>query len=252
MDDSIKIIAAAWHLNAALTAVAGLLFIYALKKEPFKLFVHAWESKNRNIELAKALLESKVLSKEIAGLVQATLEHDVFLKYYRIGVGNDLRRAMVALERRFRGKILWRDIRAARFRMDVKDGQLVVQTNTFDRGYFFFARGAAMFLFGIAALMGLFASGGWIPELNMAFGGLGVFLVAMTYVGLGMLLVIVTRPFGAASKIQHLLAGKISGNSAQNGTMILPQRRLNQHNHSRSSVAPRQSMKISRPRIKRP
>ncbi|MGS3149722.1 hypothetical protein ACB268_02605 [Aeromonas sanarellii] len=81
-----------------------LAIYYILKKEPFKIFAHFSDRKDKEHELAKALLESGKLGKEANDFLREHLEKIAFHRYYGIYADSDMRSALGKV--RISGEIL--------------------------------------------------------------------------------------------------------------------------------------------------
>lgn len=90
-----------------------LAIFYILKKEPFKVFTYFSEQKSKDIDQAKALLESEKLCKESNELLREHLEHYTFHKYYGISANKDMRSALLKFYQKHQDVIGWHDLRRA-------------------------------------------------------------------------------------------------------------------------------------------
>lgn len=90
-----------------------LAVYYTLKKEPFKIFAHFSEKKEKEHDLAKTLLDSQKLGKEANEFLREHLERHAFRKYYEINADAEMREALIKFHRKHQRKIGWHDIRRA-------------------------------------------------------------------------------------------------------------------------------------------
>lgn len=90
-----------------------LAIFYILKKEPFKVFSHFSEQKIKDIDQAKALLESEKLGKESNELLKEHLEHYTFRKFYGISANTTMRSALLKFYQKHQDVIGWNDLRRA-------------------------------------------------------------------------------------------------------------------------------------------
>ncbi|QYJ69725.1 hypothetical protein K0H59_11725 [Shewanella sp. FJAT-51649] len=90
-----------------------LAVYYVLKKEPFKVFAHYSEKKEKEHDLAKTLLDSQKLGKEANEFLREHLERHAFRKYYGINADAEMREALIKFHRKHQRKIGWHDIRRA-------------------------------------------------------------------------------------------------------------------------------------------
>ncbi|WP_022966491.1 hypothetical protein [Denitrificimonas caeni] len=86
---------------------------YILKKEPFKVFTHFSEKKTKDLSQAQALLESGKLSKDADNLLQEHIEQELFVKYYGIRAGKEMRSALLKFYNKNQAEIGWHDLRRA-------------------------------------------------------------------------------------------------------------------------------------------
>lgn len=95
---------------------AGFLMLaifYILKKEPFKIFAHLNEQKNKDVFQAKSLLESEKLGKESNELLREHLENFAFKKFYGINANREMRSALLKFYNKHYNSIGWNDLRRA-------------------------------------------------------------------------------------------------------------------------------------------
>lgn len=90
-----------------------LAIFYALKKEPLKVFAHFNQRKTKDIDQAKALLESDKLGKEANELLREYLEHYSFKRFYGINANRDMRSALLKFYQNFQGKFGWQELKSA-------------------------------------------------------------------------------------------------------------------------------------------
>jgi len=90
-----------------------LAIYYILKKEPFKIFAHFSDRKDKEHELAKALLESGKLGKEANDFLREHLEKIAFHRYYGIYADSDMRSALVKFQKKHQRQLSWHDLRRA-------------------------------------------------------------------------------------------------------------------------------------------
>jgi len=90
-----------------------LAIFYVLKKEPFKVFTHFSEQKNRDIEQAKSLLESEKLGKDSNELLREHLENYAFKKFYGINANKEMRASLLKFYQKHQRQVGWHDLRRA-------------------------------------------------------------------------------------------------------------------------------------------
>ena len=90
-----------------------LAVYYTLKKEPFKIFAHFSERKEKEHDLARALLDSQKLGKDANDFLREHLERYAFRKYYEINADAEMREALIKFHKKHQRKIGWHDIRRA-------------------------------------------------------------------------------------------------------------------------------------------
>lgn len=90
-----------------------LAVFYVLKKEPFKVFTHFSEQKNKDIEQARILLESERLTKESNKLLREHIETYAFKKYYGIHANREMRIALLNFHQKYQNDIGWYDLKRA-------------------------------------------------------------------------------------------------------------------------------------------
>lgn len=90
-----------------------LAVYYILKKEPFKIFAHFSDRKEKEHDLARALLDSQKLGKDANDFLREHLERHAFRKYYEINADAEMREALIKFHKKHQRKIGWHDIRRA-------------------------------------------------------------------------------------------------------------------------------------------
>lgn len=95
------------------TAFLLLAVYYIFKKEPFKVFAHFSEKKEKEHELAKALLELDKLGKEANDFLREHLERVAFHKYYGINADSEMRTALLRFHKKNQRNIGWHNLRRA-------------------------------------------------------------------------------------------------------------------------------------------
>jgi len=90
-----------------------LAIYYVFKKEPFKIFAHYSEKKEREHELALSLIESEKLGKDANEFLREHLEQAAFLRYYRINAYSEMRSALFKFQKKHQKTISWRNLRLA-------------------------------------------------------------------------------------------------------------------------------------------
>ena len=94
-------------------AFLALAIYYVLKKEPFKVFAHFSQRREKEHLLAKELLETGKLTKEANEFLREHLEHYAFKRYYGISADADMRNALIKFQRRNQRELSWSQIRRA-------------------------------------------------------------------------------------------------------------------------------------------
>lgn len=90
-----------------------LAIFYVLKKEPFKIFAHFNDQKNKDIDQARSLLESEKLGKESNELLREHLESYAFKKFYGINANKEMRAALLKFYQKHQSTIGWHDLNRA-------------------------------------------------------------------------------------------------------------------------------------------
>ncbi|MGP0171434.1 hypothetical protein ACSVIJ_06070 [Pseudomonas sp. NCHU5208] len=90
-----------------------LAVYYTLKKEPFKIFAHFSDRKEKEHDLARVLLDSQKLGKDANEFLREHLERHAFRKYYEINADAEMREALIKFHKKYQRKIGWHDIRRA-------------------------------------------------------------------------------------------------------------------------------------------
>lgn len=94
-------------------AFLALAIYYVLKKEPFKVFEHFSQRREKEHALAKELLESGKLTKEANEFLREHLEHFAFKRYYGISADSEMRNALIKFQRKHQREIAWSQVRRA-------------------------------------------------------------------------------------------------------------------------------------------
>lgn len=108
----------------------GFLFFaiyYVVQKEPFKIFTHFSEKKEKEHELAKSLLEMEKLGKEANEFLKEHLERIAFQKYYGINADADMRTALIKFQKKHQRKIGWHHLRRAYQNVSLEGSTLVAK-----------------------------------------------------------------------------------------------------------------------------
>jgi hypothetical protein len=95
------------------TAFLLLAIYYILKKEPFKVFAHFSDKKDKEHELAKELLQSEKLGKEANDFLREHLEKTAFRRYYGIYADPEMRSALIKFYKKHQRELGWHDLRRA-------------------------------------------------------------------------------------------------------------------------------------------
>lgn len=113
-------------------AFLALAIYYILKKEPFKVFSHFSEKREREHELAKELLESEKLTKEANEFLREHLEHYAFKRYYGISADAEMRSALIKFQRKHQRDLSWPQIRRAYLNVQLKGTKITAKLDMLD------------------------------------------------------------------------------------------------------------------------
>jgi hypothetical protein len=130
----------------------ALAIFYILKKEPFKVFTHLSERKIKDIEQAKALLESDKLSNDINSLIREHLENYAFKKYCGINANKEKRQTLIKFHKKHKSKIGWHDLRRAYAYLGSDDSKIDINLRWYNHLNRWFVTGLS-YLIGAYALL---------------------------------------------------------------------------------------------------
>ncbi len=133
MDKIFDYIVAQTNAGNVLLAFAVLIIVYAFKKEPFKIFAHFSEQAKSDIRLAKELLESGILSKEINNQMREKIEQFMFKKLHGISAEKELRNYLIIFQEKNRLLLTWKDLKRAHLHYTFNGQKIVVKLNIFDK-----------------------------------------------------------------------------------------------------------------------
>jgi len=114
------------------TAFLLLAIYYILKKEPFKVFAHFSDKREKELELAKALLESEKLSKEANEFLREHLEKTAFRRYYGIHADSEMRSALLKFYKQYQRQIGWYDLRRSYTNIKLDGAKITAHLSWFD------------------------------------------------------------------------------------------------------------------------
>lgn len=142
-------------------AFLALAIYYVLKKEPFKVFAHFSQKREKEHTLAKELLEAGKLTKEANEFLREHLEHYAFKRYYGISADAEMRNALIKFQRKHQRDLSWSQVRRAYVNVRLKGTKIVATLSWMDHAFRWFVTalswivGAyALFVIGLAALAG--------------------------------------------------------------------------------------------------
>lgn len=117
------------------TAFLALAIYYIVNKEPFKIFTHFAERRDKEHELAMTLMGSEKLSKEANGFLREYLERTAFQRYYGIHADNIMRNALLEFHRKHQQEIGWRELRRAYPNIRLDGTKLSAKLTWVDHGF---------------------------------------------------------------------------------------------------------------------
>ena len=142
------------------TAFLLLAIYYILKKEPFKVFAHFSDKKEKENELAKALLESEKLGKEANEFLREHLEKMAFRRYYGIHADPEMRSALLKFYKKHQRQLGWHDLRQSYGNIKLVGTKITAQLSWFDHALRWMVTGMcyvigayALFVMGYAILV---------------------------------------------------------------------------------------------------
>lgn len=91
----------------------ALAVYYILKKEPFKVFAHFSQKREKEHTLAKELLDTDKLTKEANEFLRDHLEHFAFKRYYGISADAEMRSALIKIQKKHQRELAWSQVRRA-------------------------------------------------------------------------------------------------------------------------------------------
>lgn len=133
-------------------AFLALAIYYILKKEPFKVFAHFSQQREKEHTLAKELLESGKLSKEANEFLREHLEHYAFKRYYGISADADMRNALIKFQKKHQRDLSWSQVRRARVNIRLQGSKIVATLGWIDHAFRWFVT-ALCWLVGAYALV---------------------------------------------------------------------------------------------------
>lgn len=110
----------------------ALAIYYVLKKEPFKVFEHFSQRREKEHVLAKELLESGKLTKEANEFLREHLEHYAFKRYYGISADSEMRNALVKFQRKHQRELAWSQLRRAYPNIELVGSKVVAKLGLVD------------------------------------------------------------------------------------------------------------------------
>lgn len=134
-----------------------LAIYYILKKEPFKVFAHFSERREKEHELAKELLESGKLGKDANEFLREHLERVAFSKYYGIQADPEMRGTLLKFYKKNQRVLGWHDLRRAYPNIRLVNSKITAQLSWLDHvfrwvvsGLCYVASVYALFVIGFA------------------------------------------------------------------------------------------------------
>lgn len=134
-----------------------LAIYYILKKEPFKIFAHLSEKKEKEHEFAKELLESEKLGKDANEFLREHLERIAFRKYYGIQADPEMRSALLKFYKKHQRSLGWHDLRRAYPNIRLDGSKIAANLNWTDHAFRWLVSGLcyvvgayALFVIGFA------------------------------------------------------------------------------------------------------
>lgn len=109
-----------------------LAIYYILKKEPFKVFAHFSDRRDKEHELAKSLLESEKLGKDANEFLREHLERTAFRKYYGINADHEMRAALIKFHKKHQRELGWHDLRRSYPKINLVDQKITANLSWID------------------------------------------------------------------------------------------------------------------------
>jgi hypothetical protein len=142
-------------------AFLALAIYYVLKKEPFKVFAHFSQKREKEHTLAKELLETGKLTKEANEFLREHLEHYAFKRYYGISADAEMRNALIKFQRKHQRDLSWSQVRRAYVNIRLKGTKIVATLSWVDHAFRWLVTALcwlvsayALFVIGFAVLAG--------------------------------------------------------------------------------------------------
>ena len=113
-------------------AFLALAVYYVLKKEPFKVFAHFSQKREKEHTLAKELLEADKLTKEANEFLRDHLEHFAFKRYYGISADAEMRSALIKFQKKHQRELAWSQVRRAYTNIRLEGSKVVASLSWLD------------------------------------------------------------------------------------------------------------------------
>lgn len=117
------------------TAFLLLAIYYILKKEPFKIFTHFSDKKEKEHDFARSLLDSGKLGKEANELLREYLEKIAFQRYYGIRADYEMRSALLKFHRKHQRQLGWHDLRRAYPKIELVGAKITAKLSFLDHAF---------------------------------------------------------------------------------------------------------------------
>lgn len=160
---------------------------FVLKPELLKIFIFFFERKDKEHELAKALLESKILSPESRKFLREHLERLAFKKYRGIDTDDEMRTALLAFYEKNKRFVTWQEIKQAFPKISLVNCRISAHLTKGDHVYKWFntvlgyASLISCVVFAVLAIYTLIITKDTQGSLRLAIEFLSMFISAVVF-----------------------------------------------------------------------
>ncbi|QRY82257.1 hypothetical protein JVX91_14525 [Pseudomonas sp. PDNC002] len=189
-----------------------LAIVYLLKKEPFKIYTHISEKKDKDISLTKDLLASPEISKETKEALRELIAEYAFKKIYGITANKERREKLLSFYNKHQENIGWHDLRRAAPYTKIENGGLKFKISAWDIIGRIIISTISLLIGSYAAIVAAIAFYAFASkEMNpLTFFALSTLSVVLLFGALAFSSI--NWPYHSAKKLKHLSEGKSAVN----------------------------------------